>query len=46
MLDMTGLDDGLPAIGEIPKCSDTQVLSISIVLRGTVLCKSFRHPVF
>ena len=35
MLDMTGLDDGLPAIGEIPKCSDTKVLSISIVLRGT-----------
>ena len=23
MLDMTGLDDGLPVMGEIPKCSDT-----------------------
>ena len=22
MLDMTGLDDGFPVIGEIPKCSD------------------------
>ena len=22
MLDMTGLDDGFPVIGELPKCSD------------------------
>ena len=35
MLDMTRLDDSLPAIGEIPTCSDIKVLSISIVLRGT-----------
>ena len=25
MLDMTGLDDGFPGKGEIPKCSDTLV---------------------
>ena len=25
MLDMTGLDDGFPVIGEIPKCSDILV---------------------
>ena len=25
MLEMTGLDDGLPVIGKIPKCSDILV---------------------
>ena len=30
MLDMTGLDDGFPVIGEIPKCS----ILISYYARG------------
>ena len=25
MRDMTGLDDGFPVIGEMPRCSDTRV---------------------
>ena len=32
MLDMTGLDDGFPVIGEIPKCSDILVSSSSPVM--------------
>ena len=31
MLDMTGLDDGLPVIGEIFKCSDTLVCRWRVV---------------
>ena len=39
MLGKTGLDDGFPIIGEIPKCSDTLVCKIPCGLthlrRGT-----------
>ena len=31
MLDMTGLDDGFPVIGEIPKCSDILVCKWHVV---------------
>ena len=31
MLDMTGLYDGLPVKGEIPKCSDTLVCKWRVV---------------
>ena len=31
MLDMTALDDGLPAIGEIPKSSETLVCRWRVV---------------
>ena len=31
MLDMTGLDDGFPVIGGIPKCSDTLVCKWRVV---------------
>ena len=35
MLHMTALDDGVPIIGEIPKCSDTLVCSASYVGQTT-----------
>ena len=31
MLDMTGLDDGFPVIGEMPRCSDTHVCKWRVV---------------
>ena len=31
MLDMTGLDDGFPVIGEMPRCSDTWVCKWRVV---------------
>ena len=41
MLDMTGLDDGFPVIGEIPKCSDILVCEWRVVC---FLCLSFLSP--
>ena len=29
MLDIGGLDEGFPVIGEMPKCSDTLVCNVS-----------------
>ena len=31
MLHMTGLDDGFPVIGEMPRCSDTRVCKWRVV---------------